>query len=297
MSTPTSEPPNVRAAGIIDAVPAAVSRENAHEDFRLVRGDCFELLHSLPDESVDLVATDPAYSGMNQHLKLGRGRIVGSYAGAGKPGERWFQEFHDDPDTFRALLAELQRVLKPDRHVYVMFDSYSLLSLGHLVRERFDVKNVLVWDKVHLGMGHYFRRRHELIVFASKGKRPVARRDLPDVWRVKRLARTRYATQKPVELFETMIEASCEPGFVVLDPFMGTGSAAVAALRHGCRFVGCDVSAEAVALAESRIAALCAGHPDPLQPGATLPLPLAHQRKKRRLTARHSSTASGAPSA
>ncbi len=276
-------------------MPPALSRETDNEIARLVRADCFALLRSLPDASVDLVATDPAYSGMNQHLKLGRGRIVGSYAGAGRPGERWFQEFRDDPDTFRALLAELHRVLKPDRHVYVMFDSYSLLSLGPLVRERFDVKNVLVWDKVHLGMGHYFRRRHELIVFASKGKRRLSRRDLPDVWPVKRLTRARYATQKPVELFETMIDASCEPGFVVLDPFMGSGSAAVAALRKGCRFIGGDVSAEAVALAKARVAAVWRGRPDPLQPAASLPL--QPRRPKRRSTARTSSTTSGVPSA
>ncbi|MHB8419718.1 MAG: DNA-methyltransferase [Myxococcales bacterium] len=276
---------------------AARCDENDPRDVRLVQADCLDLLRSLPDGSIDLVATDPAYSGMNQHLKLGRGRIVGSYAGAGRPGERWFQEFKDDPATFRELLAECHRVLRDDRHLYVMFDSYSLLSLGHLVRERFEVKNVLVWDKLLLGMGHYFRRRHELIVFASKGKRPLSRRDLPDVWPVKRLSKARYATQKPVELFERMIEASCEPGFTVLDPFMGSGSAAVAALRKGCRFVGGDVSAEAVALATSRVDAVRRGFADPLQPGSSLPLPLGPQREKRRLTARTSSTTSGVPSA
>jgi hypothetical protein len=75
-----------------------------------------------------------------------------------------------------------------------MFDSFSLLSLVHLVRERFDVKNLIVWDKMLLGMGHHFRRRHELVLFASKGKRPLARRDLPDVWRIRRIARAPYPT-------------------------------------------------------------------------------------------------------
>jgi hypothetical protein len=42
---------------------------------------------------------------------------------------------------------------------------------------------VLVWDKVSIGMGHYFRRRHEHIVFASKGRRKLNRKDFPDVWR------------------------------------------------------------------------------------------------------------------
>ena len=44
-------------------------------------------------------------------------------------------------------------MLRDDRHLYVMFDSYSLLTLGPLVREVFDVKNVLVWDKLLSGWG------------------------------------------------------------------------------------------------------------------------------------------------
>src|SRR5690348_5876596 len=118
--------------------------------------DCLQFLRSLPAASVDLIATDPAYSGMNQHLKLGRGRIVGVYRAAGEAGARWFNEFHDDPATFRVFLDECHRVLRDDRHVYIMFDSYSMLSLAPLVRDVFDVKNVLVWDKVNMGMGHYF---------------------------------------------------------------------------------------------------------------------------------------------
>jgi site-specific DNA-methyltransferase (adenine-specific) len=96
----------------------------------------------------------------------------------------------------------------------------------------------------------------------------MRRRDLPDVWRFKRLARAPYPTQKPVELFETMIEASCEPDFVVVDPFMGSGSCAVAAERRGCHFWGCDVSAKAVELAERRVEAVRRGRSDPLQPSS-----------------------------
>src|SRR4030088_1342121 len=118
-----------------------------------------------------------------------------------------------------------------------MFDSFSLLSLGAVVREVFEVKNVLVWDKVNLGMGHYFRRRHEHVLFTTKGRRRLSRRDLPDVWSIKRLSRApSYPTRKPVALFERMLAGSAEPGFTVCDPFVGSGSAAIAALRNRCRF-------------------------------------------------------------
>src|SRR5262249_14964743 len=99
----------------------------------------------------------------------------------------------------------------------------------------------------------YFRRRHELIVFAAKGHRKLTRRDVPDVWRFPRIHPAHYPTQKPVELFEAMLCGSAEPGFVVCDPFVGSGSSAIAALKRGCRFVGCDIAADAVACATGRV--------------------------------------------
>ncbi len=253
-----------------------VERPFARVDWRLIVGqrpvepradirrqDCIEFLRSLPDESVDVITTDPAYSGMNQHMQFGHGRIVGHYGQAGN--DKWFSEFRDDPETYRVFLGECQRVLRDGRHIYIMFDSFSLLSLGHLVREFFDVKGLIVWDKVNIGMGHYFRRRHEQIVFAGKGRRKLSRRDLADVWPVRRLHRAAYPTQKPVELFERMLVGSAEPGFSVCDPFVGSGSSAVAALRNGCDFLGADVDPRAVELARSRCEAVLATGSDPFE--------------------------------
>jgi site-specific DNA-methyltransferase (adenine-specific) len=232
--------------------------------FEIRTQDCIDFLRGMPDASVDLIVTDPAYSGMNRHMKFGHGRIVGHY---GKPGnERWFHEFSDDPETYAVFLRECHRVLRQDRHIYIMFDSFSMLSLGALVRECFEVKGVVVWDKVHLGMGHYFRRRHEQIVFASKGKRKVSRRDQPDVWAIPRIHRAAYPTQKPAKLFELMVQASAAPGFLVCDPFCGSGSSGVAAVRGGCDFIGADIDPRAVQLSRERLAALVATGLDPLEP-------------------------------
>jgi site-specific DNA-methyltransferase (adenine-specific) len=229
--------------------------------WRIEQADCLAFLGSLPDRSVDVITTDPAYSGMNQHMSFGRGRIVGRYADS--DNDRWFTEFRDDPATFIAFLRECHRVLTDGGHIYVMFDSFSLLSLGHLMREVFSVKNVIVWDKVNLGMGHYFRRRHETIVFATKGHRRLSRRDLPDVWAIKRIHRATYPTQKPVALFANMLSGSAEPGMTVCDPFVGSGSSAVAALLAGCTVAASDIDPRAVDMARWRCLTVSAGTPDP----------------------------------
>ncbi|MBI3909603.1 MAG: site-specific DNA-methyltransferase [Armatimonadetes bacterium] len=240
---------------------------------RIEQADCIDFLRSLPEESVDIIVTDPAYSGMNQHLQFGHGRIVGHYQ-TDKNG-KWFEEFHDDPDNYRVFLRECHRVLQNHRHVYIMFDSFSLLTLGPIVREVFDVKNIIIWDKVNLGMGHYFRRRHEHIIFATKGKRKLLTRDLPDVWRIKRLHRAPYPTQKPVELFEAMLAGSVEPGFIVCDPFVGSGSSAIAAFRQCCSFVGADVSERAVRMARTRCERFLSSGIDIYQPSSAVPVQLS----------------------
>ena len=243
------------------AIDIPPSPQNA---WHIEQADCFDFLASLPDQSVDCITTDPAYSGMNQHMQFGHGRIVGNYSAP--DNQKWFAEFHDDPETFSRLLAEFHRVLRDDRHIYIMFDSFSLLSLGAVMRAHFNVKGVIVWDKVNIGMGHYFRRRHEFIVFASKGNRKLSRRDIPDVWRVRRIHNAQYPTQKPVEIFSRMLEASVEPGMTVCDPFAGSGSSAVAAINAGCRFTGADISETGVELTKTRCTAVTNGERDPLEP-------------------------------
>ncbi len=86
------------------------------------------------------------------------------------------------------------------------------------------------------------------------------------MWRIKRLTRAPYPTQKPVELFENMLAGSAEPGFIVCDPFMGSGSSAIAALRRSCGFIGCDLSEAAVEMTRGRVDGFLRNGIDPLQP-------------------------------
>ena len=84
---------------------------------------------------------------------------------------------------------------------------------------------------------------------------------LDSVWEIASIAptsseRVGYPTQKPLALLERIVLAASQPGQTVLDPFLGSGTTAVAALSHGRRFRGCDLSADAIAIARARIAPL-----------------------------------------
>ena len=78
------------------------------------------------------------------------------------------------------------------------------------------------------------------------------------VWNIQILGsrdkeRIGYPTQKPVALMERIIKASSNPGDIVLDPFMGSGTTGVAAIKLGRKFIGIDISASALATAKKRI--------------------------------------------
>ena len=60
---------------------------------KIYKDDAISFLEKLPSNSVDIIATDPAYSGMNNKLKLGKGRIVGQYSEKGTENGKWFGEF------------------------------------------------------------------------------------------------------------------------------------------------------------------------------------------------------------
>lgn len=236
------------------------------------QNDCIKFLKSLPDGSVDVIITDPAYSGMNNKLKLGKGRIVGKYSDKGNSNGKWFTEFEDTLENYEIFLSECKRVLNTKTgHIYIMFDSFSLLSLGELVRKYFDVKNILVWDKVNIGMGHYYRRRHEFILFATNGNtRKIKDKTFPDVWRVKRIHSAKYPTQKPVEVFDLMLKASAKAGYTVCDPFLGSASSAVASIKNNCNFVGCDISEKSFDISKDRINSYIANEVDILQEKSAL---------------------------
>lgn len=110
----------------------------------------------------------------------------------------------------------------------------------------------LVWDKKKIGMGYHYRARYEFILFFEKGKRRLNNLGLADIIEVPRI-HGGYPTEKPVEVSKVLIEQSSIQDETVVDPFMGSGSVGVAAVRHGRNFSGNDISYPSVELARARL--------------------------------------------
>jgi len=216
--------------------------------FQLAQLDAVAWLRSLPAECAHLLITDPPYESLEKHRAVGTTTRLKVSAASSNP---WFRIF---PNTrFPELFSEVYRVLKRGSHFYLMSDPETAFIVKPMAEAAgFKFWKPLVWDKCTIGMGYHYRARYEFILFFEKGKRRLTDLGTPDVLEAPRV-RNGYPTEKPVSLIETLITQSSAPGELVLDPFMGSGSTGVAALKHDRRFLGNDIAPEAQALSRQRL--------------------------------------------
>jgi site-specific DNA-methyltransferase (adenine-specific) len=210
--------------------------------------DAVTWLRELPPESIDLFITDPPYESLEKHRAIGTTtRLKHSKSSSND----WFSVFPNA--RFPELFEQVFRVLKRNTHFYLYCDPETMFVAKPLAEQAgFRFWKPLVWDKCTIGMGYHYRARYEFILFFEKGKRRLNDLGTADVITCPRL-RGGYPAEKPPEVSEVLIAQSSQPGELVADPFMGSGSVGVAAARLGRRFVGNDLNPEAVAHAAHRL--------------------------------------------
>jgi site-specific DNA-methyltransferase (adenine-specific) len=222
--------------------------------FSVNQADAVAWLRSLDAASVDLVITDPPYESLEKHRAIGTTtRLKQSKASS----NAWFQIFPND--RFEDLFREIYRVLKRDRHFYLFCDQETMFVAKPIAEAAgFKFWKPLVWDKQKIGMGYHYRSRYEFVLFFEKGKRKLSNLAIPDVIEYPRVFNG-YPTEKPVGVSEILIQQSTQPGEIVIDPFMGSGSVGVAAVKNRCNFWGNDICEEAIVIATQRLTAHSGG--------------------------------------
>src|SRR5688500_14818739 len=210
--------------------------------------DAVEWLRAQPAESIDCVITDPAYESLEKHRAVGTTtRLKHSKSSSND----WFTIFPNA--RFAELFEQAYRVLRRDTHFYLLCDAETMFVAKPVAEQAgFKFWKPLVWDKRTIGMGYHYRARYEFILFFEKGKRRLNDLGISDVLSVPRV-HGGYPAEKPVGVSEILIGQSSQPGDTIADPFMGSGSVGVAALKAGRRFLGNDLNLEAVRLSAARL--------------------------------------------
>jgi len=217
----------------------------------VTHGDCLEVLDTFESDSIDLVITDPPYGVSYDEVRINRDD---TYEGV---------RFKDDVayaiDLVTTVAPKLFRVMKPGSLLYVFtsFVNYPAFSKA-FEGVGFWVRAVpLVWVKRmptpgQVGSGG-FMNRYELIIFAAKDVPRVLRAVANDVLEYGAPTTRIHATEKPVELLKYLIELSCEPEELVLDPFAGSGSTCIAATLSNRRSIGIEVDEQCHGAAIARL--------------------------------------------
>jgi site-specific DNA-methyltransferase (adenine-specific) len=241
---------------------------------RVFNEDAISGIAKIPDGALDLVVTDPPYC---------LGKDYGNDSDKLDPEAylEWSKQWID------AVIPKL----KPNGSLYVFVTWRYSPEIFCYLKKKLTMLNEIIWDRKVPSMGGSTRRFssvHDTIGFFAKSKdyyfdidsiripydaetKKARSRSIfvgkkwlevgynpKDVWAVSRLhaihsERVEHPTQKPLEVIERMIKASCPVDGVVFDPFMGSGTTAVAAKRLSRKFIGFEINPEYCDLIQQRL--------------------------------------------
>jgi site-specific DNA-methyltransferase (adenine-specific) len=239
----------------------------------LYSGESIAWLNSLPENSVDCVWTDPPYLLSNDGITCIAGKMVKVNKG------EWDRSrgVELDHEFNRTWLQACYRVLKPAGTIWVSGTLHVYLSVGMAMMQLgYRILNDIVWEKPapppNLGC-RCFTHSTEILLWATKAKKGGAHRytfnydamralnggkQMKNVWKMPppssyEKAHGKHPTQKPVALIARCLQASTNRGDVVLDPFAGSATTGVAAIRLERSFLGCERDEGYVRLAIKRL--------------------------------------------
>ena len=201
--------------------------------------DCIDGMKKMDDESVDLIVTDPPYL-MNyktNHRKDKNHRFCKTI------------QNDDNEQLIKDFIAESHRVLKDDSAVYIFCNSNKIDFFKQEVEKYFKIKNIIVWIKNNWTAGDLqaaYGKQYEFIIYANKGRKKFNGKRITDVWFFDRVSGKEqlHQNQKPTELIELCVEKSSNENDLVLDPFMGSGTTAVASRNLNRDFIGFELESE-----------------------------------------------------
>lgn len=216
---------------------------------KLLNRDCLEVLKALPDNSVDLVVTDPPYE---------IGTVGGGFVGK----KKYFNELESIKDGFDSvILDELCRVMKKINCYFFCSQKQIIPLLDYFVKDKKCNWNLLTYHKTNPppACGNKYLTDTEFILFfREKGVKIGGEYASKKTYYVEPLNKKEkdlynHPTVKPLHIVENLILNSSEKGDIVIDPFMGSGTTGVASKKLGRKFIGCELVEEYFNTAKDRI--------------------------------------------
>jgi site-specific DNA-methyltransferase (adenine-specific) len=264
--------------------------ESADRALEIYQGNCLELLDAInaahPEGRFDCIFADPPYFLSNGGITCQNGRMVRVDKGD------W--DASRGPELNHAFnlewLRRCQQALKPDGTIWISGTHHVIFSIGYALQQLgFKLLNDITWEKPNPPPNlscRYFTHSTERLLWAAKSDeskhtfnydamRQVTGRQMKTVWRKEEFPEDRagdiwtilaprktekehgrHPTQKPLALLERCLAASTNEGDHVFDPFLGSGSTAVACVKLKRACTGIELDEAHARLAVERVKAL-----------------------------------------
>lgn len=217
---------------------------------QLYNDDCLKVLKNIPDNSIDLVLTDPPYL----VISGGKPKHKGQPSGMLSKNDGKIFEYNDI--KFEDWIPEAYRVLKDCSQCYIMTNVLNIERCLRVCRENgFGLHNILVWEKQNCTPNRWYMKNCEYVLFLRKGSaKSINNKGSKTVHQFNNIIGHKlHETEKPVDLMKYYISNSSNVGDTVLDMFMGAGSTGVAAKELGRNFIGIEIDKKYYDIAEERL--------------------------------------------
>jgi site-specific DNA-methyltransferase (adenine-specific) len=204
------------------------------------QGDCLEIMRTMADKSVDLIVTSPPYNRANREKTKGREAGYASYSD---------DLPHDQYVSWqKECLREMWRILADDGAIYYnhkhRIKRGKFLNVFELIPDEIPVRQQIIWNRktaMNTNVGNYASSHEVIMLLAKPDFRLVSRKasGLKDVWTAGYERNTNHPYAFPIDLPHNAISSTNAK--VIFDPFSGSGTTALAALRLGREFIGCEI--------------------------------------------------------
>lgn len=229
---------------------------------KFICGDTLEVMKNMPSNSIDLAVTSPPY---NLRNSTGNGMKNGN-GGKWKNAQllKGYEEYddcipHDEyVDWQKNCLKEMMRLIKDDGAIFYNHKwrvQNGLLQDRHDIVCDFPVRQIIIWRRkggINFNPG-YFLPTYEVIYLIAKPKFKLAPKanSYGDIWEFSQDMNNAHPAPFPVDLIERIVSSTNAQ--IVLDPFMGSGTTAIAAHNQGRDFIGIDISQKYCDMARQRL--------------------------------------------
>jgi site-specific DNA-methyltransferase (adenine-specific) len=232
----------------------------------LFHADSIEFMNAMPEKSVDMIFADPPYNLSNDGYTVHAGKRVSVNKGEWDKSKGVKEDF----DFHFKWLSAAKRILKDDGTIWVSGTYHSIYACGYamqLLDYRF--LNDIAWFKPNAAPNlgcRMFTASHETLIWASKSKKAKHTFNYDDmrmgsfpndfiknpgkqmrsVWSITTPGKSekvhgKHPTQKPLNLLDRIVIASTNPGDVILDPFSGSATTGISAIKNGRKYIGIDL--------------------------------------------------------